>query len=239
MPRLVALPRAGRPFGTMPGSAIGVRDGAWHDSRCAVRRRLPSSTSGGKRGTSVDASHVADDLETVLLDEDQIQARIAELAAEIGRDYTGRDLVLIGVLGRAATFTVDLGRALDTPIEVGWMAVRSYTTGVRSSGSVRLLKDLDLDIAGRDVLIVDAVIDTGLTLSWLIANLRQRGPASIAVCALLRKPEAKQFEGTMTYVGFDVPGGLVVGYGLDYRGRYRNLRCAAVLAPHVYRTIKA
>jgi hypoxanthine phosphoribosyltransferase len=183
----------------------------------------------------VDASHVTDDLETVLLSADQIDTRVAELAAELARDYAGRDLVLIGVLGAAATFTVDLGRALDLPIEVGWMAVRSYTTGVRSSGSVRLLKDLDLDIEGRDVLIVDAVIDTGLTLSWLISSLRQRRPASIAVCALLRKPQAKQFDGTATYVGFDVPAGLVVGYGLDYRGKYRNLRCAAVLAPRVYR----
>jgi hypoxanthine phosphoribosyltransferase len=186
----------------------------------------------------VDASHVADDLETVLLSEDQIRTRVAELATELARDYAGRDLVLIGVLGAAATFTVDLGRALDVPNEVGWMAVRSYTTGVRSSGSVRLLKDLDMDIEGRDVLIVDAVIDTGLTLSWLISSLQQRRPASIAVCALMRKPEAKQFDGTATYVGFDVPAGLVVGYGLDYRGKYRNLRCAAVLAPHVYRAVK-
>ena len=186
----------------------------------------------------MDASHVADDLETVLLSEDQIRTRVAELATELAGDYAGRDLVLIGVLSGAATFAVDLGRALETQIEVGWMAVRSYTTGVRSSGSVRLLKDLDMDIEGRDVLIVDAAIDTGLTLSWLISSLQQRRPASIAVCALMRKPDAKQFDGTRTYVGFDVPAGLVVGYGLDYRGRYRNLRCAAVLAPHVYRAVK-
>jgi hypoxanthine phosphoribosyltransferase len=187
----------------------------------------------------VDASHVADEIETVLLTEDVIRDRVAELAAEIGRDYAGRDLILIGVLSGAATYTVDLGRALESPIEVGWMAVRSYTTGVRSSGSVRLLKDLDVDIAGRDVLIVDAVIDTGLTLSWLIANLRQRGPASIAVTALMRKPDAKKFEDLTAYVGFDVPAGLVVGYGLDYRGKYRNLRCAALLSPQVYRPAKA
>jgi hypoxanthine phosphoribosyltransferase len=187
----------------------------------------------------VDASHVADDLETVLLEEDRIRDRVAELAVELGRDYAGRDLVLIGVLGAAATFTVDLARALEMPIEVGWMAVRSYTTGMRSSGSVRLLKDLDMDIEGRDVLIVDAVIDTGLTLSWLITSLQQRRPASIAVCALMRKPDAKKFDGTQTYIGFDVPAGLVVGYGLDYRGKYRNLRSAAVLAPHVYRPVQA
>jgi hypoxanthine phosphoribosyltransferase len=187
----------------------------------------------------VDASHVADDLETVLLSEEQIRDRVTELAAELTRDYAGRDLVLIGVLGGAATFTVDLSRALEVQLEVGWMAVRSYTTGVRSSGSVRLLKDLDLDIEGRDVLIVDTVIDTGLTLSWLISSLRTRNPASIAVCAVMRKPDAKQFDGTPTYVGFEVPAGLVVGYGLDYRGKYRNLRCAAVLAPHVYRAVRA
>ena len=182
---------------------------------------------------------MAEDLETVLLSAEQISARVAELATELSRDYAGRDLVLIGVLNAAATFTVDLARALDTQLEVGWMAVRSYTTGVRSSGSVRLLKDLDLEVEGRDVVIVDAVIDTGLTLSWLISSVQQRRPASLAVCALMRKPEAKQFRDTPAYVGFDVPAGLVVGYGLDYRGRYRNLTCAAVLAPHVYRAVKA
>ena len=181
---------------------------------------------------------MAEDLETVLLTAEQISARVAELATEISRDYAGRDLVLIGVLNAAATFTVDLGRALDTQLEVGWMAVRSYTTGVRSSGSVRLLKDLDLEVEGRDVVIVDAVIDTGLTLSWLISSVQQRRPASLAVCALMRKPQAKKFQDTPTYVGFDVPAGLVVGYGLDYRGRYRNLNCAAVLAPHVYSPVK-
>ena len=182
---------------------------------------------------------MAGDLETVLYSAEQISARVAELATDLARDYAGRDLVLIGVLGAAATFTVDLARALDTQLEVGWMAVRSYTTGVRSSGSVRLLKDLDLDIEGRDVVIVDAAIDTGLTLSWLLKSVQQRRPASLAVCALMRKPDAKQFDGTATYVGFDVPAGLVVGYGLDFRGRYRNLTCAAVLAPHVYGAVKA
>ena len=175
---------------------------------------------------------MAADLETVLYSAEQISARVAELAADLARDYAGRDLVLIGVLGAAATFTVDLARALDTQLEVGWMAVRSYTTGVRSSGSVRLLKDLDLDIAGRDVIILETAIDTGLTMSWLIANLTQREPASIAVCALMRKPDTPTFD-VPAYVGFDVEPGLVVGYGLDFRGRYRNLRCAAVLSPHL------
>jgi hypoxanthine phosphoribosyltransferase len=179
----------------------------------------------------VDADHVAADLESVLLTEEQILARVAALADELGRDYAGRDPVLIGVLGGAATFTVDLARAYADQLEVGWMAIKSYSTRNRASGSVRLLKDLDLDIAGRNVIIVDGVIDTGLTMTWLIGNLAQRGPASVAVCALLRKADTPQFGDVPLYVGFDAPPGLIVGYGLDYRGRYRNLRCAAVLAP--------
>ncbi|AGL18603.1 hypoxanthine phosphoribosyltransferase [Actinoplanes sp. N902-109] len=182
----------------------------------------------------MDAGHVPGDLESVLLGEEQILARVGELARGISTDYAGRDLVLVGVLGGAATFTVDLARALDVPLEIGWMAMRSYTTAKRSSGSVRLLKDLDLDIAGRDVVIVETVVDTGLTMSWLIANLRNRRPASIAVCSLLRKPHGPAFD-VPAYVGFEVPDGLIVGYGLDYRGRYRNLRCAAILAPHMVR----
>jgi len=182
----------------------------------------------------VDASHVATDLESVLLTEDQILDRVASLARELGKDYAGRSPVLIGVLGGAATFTVDLARAFEGQLETSWMALRSYSTSNRASGSVRLLKDLDLDIADRDVIIVDGVIDTGLTMTWLISSLRQRRPASVAVCALLRKPDTPQFAGTPTYIGFDVGPGLIVGYGLDYRGRYRNLRCTAVLAPHVH-----
>jgi hypoxanthine phosphoribosyltransferase len=182
----------------------------------------------------VDPSHVADDLERVLLTEEEILTRVASLAAELGREYAGRNPVLIGVLGGAATFTVDLARAYEGQIETSWMAIRSYTTRNRASGSVRLLKDLDLDIAGRDVIIVDGVIDTGLTMTWLIGNLAQRGPASVAVCALMRKPDTPDFGATEVHIGFDVGPGLIVGYGLDYHGLYRNLRCTAVLAPHVY-----
>ena len=127
----------------------------------------------------MDADHVAGDLESVLFSEAEIAARVTTLAQELGRDYAGRDPVLIGVLGGAATFTVDLARAFEDQLEITWMAIRSYTTRNRASGSVRLLKDLDLDIAGRDVIIVDGVIDTGLTMSWLITNLAQRGPASV------------------------------------------------------------
>jgi hypoxanthine phosphoribosyltransferase len=187
----------------------------------------------------VDVSHVADDLESVLLTEDQILGRVASLARELGADYAGREPILVGVLAGAATFTVDLARAFEGQVEVSWMAIRSYTTRNRASGSVRLLKDLDVDIEGRDVIVADGVIDTGLTMSWLITNLTQRRPASVAACALLRKPDTPQFKGTPTYVGFDVGPGLIVGYGLDYRGRYRNLRSAAVLAPHVYGAVDA
>ncbi|WP_307872975.1 phosphoribosyltransferase [Paractinoplanes ovalisporus] len=182
----------------------------------------------------MDAIHVADDLEAVILTEEQILARVGALAAELYEVYGDREPVFVGVLGGAATVTVDLARAYPGQLEIGWMAVKSYTTHNRASGSVRLLKDLDVDITGRHVVIVDGVIDTGLTMSWLIANLAQRGPASIAVCALLRKPETARFADTPTYVGFDVGPGLIVGYGLDHRGRYRNLRCAAVLAPSVH-----
>jgi hypoxanthine phosphoribosyltransferase len=182
----------------------------------------------------LDADHVADDLESVLLTEEQILGRVTELGAQLGDDYAGREPVLIGVLGGAATFTVDLARAYPGQLEVSWMAIRSYSTRKRASGSVRLLKDLDLDIADRNVIIVEGVIDTGLTMSWLIGNLAQRGPASVAVCALLRKPDTPEFGDTPLYVGFDAPPGLIVGYGLDYRGHYRNLRCAALLSPAVH-----
>lgn len=178
----------------------------------------------------MDASHVADELEAVILTEDQILARVGVLAAELHQDLAGRTPVLVGVLGGAATFTVDLARAYPGQVEIGWMAIKSYSTRNRASGSVRVLKDLDIDIAGRDVVIVDGVIDTGLTMTWLISNLAQRNPATISVCALLRKPDVARFDDTPTHVGFDVGPGLIVGYGLDHLGKYRNLRCAAVLA---------
>ena len=182
----------------------------------------------------MEASQVRGEVDEILLTEEQIQTRVAELAAELGTAYQGRTPVLVGVLNGAATFTVDLARAYADQVELTWMAIRSYRTHNPASGSVRLLKDLDVDIAGRDVVIVDGVIDTGLTMNWLIANLAQREPASIAVCALLRKPETPGFAGIKTYFGFDVGPGLIVGYGLDHQGRYRNLRCAATLAPQRY-----
>ncbi|XVV08963.1 hypoxanthine phosphoribosyltransferase [Actinoplanes sp. CA-131856] len=185
----------------------------------------------------MDANHVAGDLETVILTEEQILARVAALATELHDRYNGDVPVLVGVLGGAATFTVDLARAYPAQAEIGWMAIKSYSTRNRASGSVRLLKDLDVDIRDRDVVIVDGVIDTGLTMTWLIANLAQRAPRSLAVCALLRKPETARFADTPTYVGFDVGPGLIVGYGLDHEGHYRNLRCAAVLSPEIYEVL--
>lgn len=179
----------------------------------------------------MDAEHVAGDLESVVLTEEQILTRVRAMAESLHETYAGRTPVLVGVLGGAATFTVDLARAYPGQVEIAWMAIKSYSTRNRASGSVRLLKDLDLDIAGRDVIIVETVIDTGLTMNWLIANLRQRGPASVAVCALMKKPDTPTFGDTPTHIGFDVPAGLIVGYGLDFHGRYRNLRCAAMLAP--------
>ncbi|MFF5083875.1 hypoxanthine phosphoribosyltransferase [Actinoplanes sp. NPDC000266] len=187
----------------------------------------------------MDANHVAGDLETVILTEEQILARVAALATELHDRYNGDVPVLVGVLGGAATFTVDLARAYPAQAEIGWMAIKSYSTRNRASGSVRLLKDLDVDIRDRDVVIVDGVIDTGLTMTWIIANLAQRAPRSLAVCALLRKPETARFADTPTYVGFDVGPGLIVGYGLDHEGRYRNLRCAAVLSPQVYEVLSS
>jgi len=159
----------------------------------------------------------------VLVTEAQIRDRIAALAAEIDADYAGRDVLLVGVLKGAVMVMADLARALRTPLSMDWMAVSSYGSGTKSSGVVRILKDLDGDIGGRHVLVVEDVIDSGLTLSWLLRNLRSRGPASVEVCTLLRKPEAAQVDVPVRYVGFDIPNRFVVGYGLDHDQRHRNL----------------
>ena len=182
----------------------------------------------------MDQSHVDADLDHVLLTEQQIHDRIAELAAQIDRDYAGKDLLLVGVLKGAIMVMADLARALTIQADMDWMAVSSYGSGTTSSGVVRILKDLDRDLAGHDVLIVEDIVDSGLTLSWLLKNLSARGPASLEVFTLLRKPEAMRVEVLPRYVGFDIPNEFVVGYGLDYAQRYRNLRCVATLAPHVY-----
>jgi hypoxanthine phosphoribosyltransferase len=182
----------------------------------------------------VDATHVAGDLVDVLFTEEQIQARLAELAAEVERDYAGEDLLIVGVLKGAVMVMADLARTFERHVEMYWMAVSSYGSGTKSSGVVRILKDLDTDINGRHVLIVEDIIDTGLTLSWLVSNLNSRGPASVEICTLLRKPDALQMTVDVKYVGYDIPNAFVVGYGLDYDERYRNLRCIGTLAPAVY-----
>ena len=175
------------------------------------------------------------DLEKVLLSEEQIHARLDELAAQIDADYAGRDLLLVGVLKGAVMAMADLARRLHSPIEMDWMAVSSYGAGTTSSGVVRILKDLDTDLTGRNVLIVEDIIDSGLTLSWLVANLRTRGAASVEIATILRKPEAAKVEVDVRYVGFEIPTEFVVGYGLDYAEKYRNLPFVGTLAPHVYR----
>ena len=182
----------------------------------------------------MDATHVDGDLVEVLFTEEQIRQRLAELAAEVERDYEGEDLLIVGVLKGAVMVMADLARTFERHVEMDWMAVSSYGSGTKSSGVVRILKDLDTDINGRHVLIVEDIIDTGLTLSWLVSNLNSRGPASVEICTLLRKPDALQMTVDVKYVGYDIPNAFVVGYGLDYAERYRNLRCIGTLAPAVY-----
>ncbi|HNA99781.1 MAG TPA: hypoxanthine phosphoribosyltransferase [Marmoricola sp.] len=182
----------------------------------------------------MDSADVAGDLVDILFTEEQIQAKLAELAAQIEADYAGKDVLLVGVLRGAVMVMADLSRALGRHVEMDWMAVSSYGSGTKSSGVVRILKDLDTDINGRHVLIVDEIIDTGLTLRWLTSNLASRNPASVEICTLLRKPEALRTTIDVKYVGWDIPNEFVVGYGLDYQERYRNLRDIATLAPSVY-----
>ena len=182
----------------------------------------------------MDEKDLGAELEKVLITEEEIQRRLAEMAGEIDTDYQGRDLLLVGVLKGAVMVMADLARALHSPVEMDWMAVSSYGSGTKSSGVVRILKDLDKDITGRNVLIVEDIIDSGLTLSWLMSNLGSRGPASVEVCTLLRKPDAAQVDVPVRYVGFDIPNEFVIGYGLDYAERYRNLPFVGTLAPHVY-----
>ena len=186
------------------------------------------------KGSAVDETDMQADLEKVLIPEEELQRKIRELAAKIDSDYAGRELLLVGVLKGAVMVMADLARALSAPVSMDWMAVSSYGSGTQSSGVVRILKDLDADIMGRDVLIVEDIIDSGLTLHWLMSNLESRGPASLEVCALLRKPEAAKIEVDVKYVGFDIPNEFVIGYGLDYAERYRNLPFVGTLAPHVY-----
>jgi hypoxanthine phosphoribosyltransferase len=179
-----------------------------------------------------------DDIASVLITEQQINEKIRELAKQISDDYPERgdrdDLVLVAVLKGAVMFMTDLSRSLTVPVQMEFMAVSSYGSATSSSGVVRILKDLDRDIAGRHVLIVEDIIDSGLTLSWLLKNLESRSPASLEVCTLLRKPDAVKVEVPVRYVGFEIPNEFVVGYGLDYAERYRDLPYIGTLDPKVY-----
>ena len=166
----------------------------------------------------------------VLIDRDRLHARVAELGAEIDADYADRDLVMVGVLKGALIFMSDLMRALSVPCEIDLMAVSSYGSSTASSGVVRILKDLDTSISGRNVLIVEDIIDSGLTLQYLMRNLRARDPASLEVCALLTKPERRRVDLPIRYVGFEIEDRFAIGYGLDYEQRYRNLDYVAALA---------
>ncbi len=167
----------------------------------------------------------------VLIEEHALQRRIAELGEEISADYAGRDLLLVGVLKGAVFFMADLMRNLSIPCEIDFMAISSYGEGTDSSGVVRILKDLDINIDGRDVLVVEDIIDSGLTLSYLIRNLEAREPASLEICALMTKPERREIEVPVRYVGFEIPNRFVIGYGLDFGERYRNLPYVGVLDP--------
>lgn len=182
----------------------------------------------------MDLSKVSDKITKVLVTEEQINAKVAELAAQIDVQYAGKDVLLIGVLKGAVMFMADLSRAIQIPVQMDWMAVSSYGSGTVSSGVVRILKDLDADVLGRHVIIVEDIIDSGLTLSWLASNLEARGAASVEIVAFLRKPDAAKVDVKVAMVGFDIPNEFVVGYGLDYAEDYRTLKGVAVLAPSVY-----
>jgi len=191
-------------------------------------------SNNNPREMSVQPEDLGKDLTHVLLTEKQITDRIEAIAQQVEADYEGKDLILVGVLKGAMMVMADFARAMARGVEVDWMAISSYGSGTKSSGVVRILKDLDADIAGRNVLIVEDILDSGLTLSWLVSNLKSRGAASVEVFTLLRKPDAIKINIEPEYVGFDIPNEFVVGYGLDYAQKYRNLRCVGTLAPHVY-----
>lgn len=182
----------------------------------------------------MDLARVGTDVEKVIATEEQLKNRIAELAAQVDADYKDKNVLLVGVLKGAIMAMADLTRAMQSHIEMDWMAVSSYGSGTKSSGVVRILKDLDRDITGRNVLIVEDIVDSGLTLSWLKANLESRGVGSVEILSILRKPEAAKVEVNVKYVGFDIPKDFVIGYGLDFDEKYRNLPFIGVLAKHMY-----
>lgn len=175
-----------------------------------------------------------DDFSKVLLSQEQINIRVRELGQQISRDYAGKDLLVVGILKGAFIFMSDLVRAIDIPLEADFMAVSSYGMSSESSGVVRIIKDLDQSIEGRNVLVVEDIVDTGLTLNYLVENLKARNPASVKVCTFLDKPERRQVKVNADYNGYDVPDEFLVGYGLDYSEKYRNLPYVAILKRDVY-----
>jgi hypoxanthine phosphoribosyltransferase len=177
---------------------------------------------------------LARDIEEVLLTEQVIEEKVVELAARLDEDYAGREILLVGILKGAFVLIADLARRLSVPVSIDFMAVSSYGSATRTSGIVRILKDLEADIEGRDVLLVEDIVDSGLTLNYLLRNLRSRKPASLEVLALLKKPVAAQVDVPIRYLGFDIPDVFVVGYGLDHAERYRNLPFVASLRPGMY-----
>ncbi|WP_166978388.1 hypoxanthine phosphoribosyltransferase [Actinomyces sp. zg-332] len=182
----------------------------------------------------MDAKDMGTDLEKILITEEEIHSRLTEMAKQIDTDYAGKELLVVGVLRGAVMVVADLTRKLSNPITMDWMAVSSYGAGTQSSGVVRILKDLDTDVSGRDVLIIEDIIDSGLTLKWLRDNLESRGANSVEIATLLRKPDAVKVEVDVKYLGFDIPNEFVIGYGLDYAEKYRNLPFIGTLAKHVY-----
>ncbi len=182
----------------------------------------------------MDLSTAGRDIDRVIVTAPEIQARLKEIALQVERDYVGRDLLVIGILKGAVMTMADFVRSLNRHVEMDWMAVTSYGSGTKSSGVVRILKDLDRDISGRDVLIVEDIVDTGLTLAWLKSNLQSRGTKSVEIFTMLRKPDAAKVEVDVRYIGFDIPNEFVVGYGLDYNEKYRNLDFIGILDKGVY-----
>lgn len=182
----------------------------------------------------MDLSSAGGDIDRVIVTAPEIQARLIEIAHQVEQDYAGRDLLVIGILKGAVMTMADFVRSLNRHVEMDWMAVTSYGSGTKSSGVVRILKDLDRDISGRDVLIVEDIVDTGLTLAWLKSNLQSRGTKSVEIFTMLRKPDAAKVEVDVRYVGFDIPNEFVVGYGLDFNERYRNLDFIGILDKSVY-----
>src|SRR3954447_8327157 len=196
--------------------------------RRGARNRRRARRGGDARMTMAELTR---GVSKVLIEEDAVAARVAELGSEISNDYADKDLLLVGVLKGAVFFMADLMRQLTIPCEVDFMAISSYGAATDSSGVVRILKDLDINIEGREVLVVEDIIDSGLTLSYLMRMLESRNPASLEVCALLTKPARREIDVRVRYTGFEIPNEFVIGYGLDFGERYRNLPYVAVLDP--------